>query len=84
MTDTNHMTAKQSAYQVGTTVEVQMYDFKAPGQPLRWFTGVIEAVEQRDGKGKLVDVLVRMSDDGRPRREIVGPRGGNNRIRVAS
>lgn len=68
---------------VGSAVEVRLPDFTpagfAAGMPLTWQPGVVEEIAPN---GKVFDVLVRMTD-GRPHRELVGPRGGG-RVRKAA
>jgi hypothetical protein len=71
---------------VGTRVEVKLPDYKTPGMPWVWWSGVVEEIEVKTTRDEktLFDVLVRMDVDNRPHRELVGPRGGNARIRKAA
>lgn len=82
------MTTTQQApkgIEVGARVEVKLPDYKTPGMPWVWWSGVVEEIEVKDSRGKtLFDVLVRMDVDNRPHRELVGPRGGNTQIRKAA
>ncbi len=66
-------------FTTGQAVEVRVFDFTAPGQPLVWVAGSVTAVERReDGK---FDVMVRRVD-GHLFPAIVGVRGGNARMRA--
>jgi hypothetical protein len=80
------MTKAQSVYAPGTRVEVFKFDFsKGPAQECveAWLPGTVESVEQGVGHNpKLISVHVAM-DDGGWSNQIVGPRGGNTKIRVA-
>jgi hypothetical protein len=76
-------------YTAGQSVEVDAIDFRTPGMPHFWAPGVVEWVEPMTGptaeaKG-LWNVHVKRTDQENcwsP--QIVGPRGGNNRIRPAA
>lgn len=71
-------------YTVGQAVEVHRHDFAQRGHPITWQQGVVDRLEPigSDAKG-LVQVFVEMPD-GSWSPQIVGPRGGNKRIRPAS
>jgi hypothetical protein len=84
MTTTKPRTCK---FQLGQSVEVQTPDFAAPGMPLVWRSARVVQVE---ANGQLFDVAVRFdgifdkNGDGLIHRELVGPRGGNSKIRAAA
>ncbi len=73
-------TGTRAPYTVNQAVEVLVYDFAAPGQPLVWVRGTVTAVEPN---GKLLNVSVTRDDCNGYAHQIVGPRCGNMRIRVA-
>jgi hypothetical protein len=71
-------------YTPGQHVEVDAIDFKSPGQPHFWAPGVVESVTVQDEQRGLWSVHVKRTDQVNcwsP--QIVGPRGGNKRIRSA-
>jgi ribosomal protein S18 acetylase RimI-like enzyme len=69
-------------YRVGQTVEVQVTDFSTRGRPRVWRRGTVERITQ--GAGGLSDVFVVGEDGERLPTQIVGRRGGNQRIRPAA
>lgn len=76
-------------YEVGQRVEVLTTNFDKPGFPEEWMAGEVAEINPR-GDGGHVDIGVRLSGkkdkNGEPlwHREVVGPRGGNKRIRGAA
>ena len=84
--DTTSDTAP-GGYRVGGQAEVFIYDFAEAelnggslmSAPQVWVAGTVESIRVND-RG-LHTITVR-TPDGRPHVEIVGPRGGNNRIRA--
>lgn len=75
-------------YQVGQAVEVNVPDFKTPGMPHIWMPATVESVN--DFGDGLFNIATRRADvldrngDGLVQSQIVGPRGGNKRIRPAA
>ena len=70
-------------YTVGQAVEVEATDFAKPGMPRFWAPGVVESVTVMDERKGLWNVHVKRTDQENcwsP--QIVGPRGGNKRIRT--
>jgi hypothetical protein len=80
---------KTAKYTVGQAVEIDVIDFATPGMPHVWASAVVESVTVMDAQKGLWSVLVRRADvldrngDGLLSAQIVGPRGGNKRIRAA-
>lgn len=73
-------TATAPKYTAGQRVEVFVTDFEVPGFPEVWKSGTVDRVEVM-GSGRHWNVFV-MRDDGKWSPQIVGPRGGNKRIRA--
>lgn len=71
------MTAK---YSTGQPVEVLAHDFETPGFPVIWHPATVTSVEAREGGMWDVQVL---AAKGTWHPQIVGKRGGNNRLRAA-
>lgn len=67
-------------YTEGQAVEVQVHDFAAPGMPLVWVRATVTEVTEYNAR--LWDVAMVTVED-QPKRELVGPRGGNPRLREA-
>lgn len=90
MADTASRTrpARTCKFATGQDVEIQVVDFATRGMPMVWVAARVESVTPRDAR--LWDVVVRRADavdrngDGLVSAHIVGPRGGNNRIRPAA
>lgn len=75
------MTTTSCKYQIGQAVETSEIDFKAAGMPRAWVSGVVESVKVLNETRRLFDVKVRTSA-GHISAQVVGPRGGNQRIRA--
>lgn len=73
--------APQAKYHADQRVEVEVYDFGTRGYPLTWMPGTVTEVLWCVESG-LFDVRVRM-DHGGFGHQLVGRRGGNNKIRPA-
>jgi hypothetical protein len=70
-----------SKFQVGQAVEVLAFDFATPGFPETWQAGVVDRMEAIGDKGHVqVFVALTAGGWGKP---VVGPRGGNTKIRAA-
>jgi hypothetical protein len=72
-------TAQATKYQINQQVELQVHDFKAPGQPLVWIAATVENIAECDHG--LIDLTLARTD-GITTVERVGKRGGNKRVRA--
>jgi hypothetical protein len=69
-------------YRAGQRVETFDTNFDIPGFPNEWMPGTVDRVNSIGNKGHM-DVFVKR-DRGGWSPQIVGPRGGNKRIRPLS
>ncbi|MEK6443685.1 hypothetical protein [Pseudonocardia sp. T1-2H] len=74
--------ARTCRYSLNQAVEVLHADFETPDFPDTWFAGVVEKIEVADEARGLWTVTVRRGERAWSL-QIVGPRGGNKRIRPA-
>lgn len=78
------MTMRAAKFTAGQAVEVEVTDFSTPGYPRIWAPGVVESVTVQDEKRGLWNVHVKRTDtENAWAPQVVGPRGGNKRIRAA-